>query len=82
MANAYALSRLPLKTPEMEVPKPPELVCLVEYLDSTPLTSSQIRVWTDHDPALSKVKKWVNGGGQLKLNKIQICKRTISGEMS
>ena len=44
MANADALSRLPLKTPGMEIPTPPELVRLVECLDSTPLTSSQIRV--------------------------------------
>ena len=62
MANADALSRLPLKTPEMEVPRPPELVHLVEYLDSTPLTSSKIRVWTVHDPILSKVMKWVQEG--------------------
>ena len=62
MANADALSRLPLKTPETEVPRPPELVHLVEYLDSTPLTSSKIRVWTVHDPILSKVMKWVQEG--------------------
>ena len=62
MANADALSRLPLKTPETEVPRPPELVHPVEYLDSTPLTSSKIRVWTVHDPILSKVMKWVQEG--------------------
>ena len=62
MANADALSRLPLKTPETEVPRPPELVHLVEYLDSTPLTSSKIRVCTVHDPILSKVMKWVQEG--------------------
>ena len=61
MANADALSRLPLKTPGMEI-LTPEFVRLVEYLDSTPLTSSQIRVWTDHDPVLSKVRKWVKEG--------------------
>ena len=62
MANADALSRLPLKTPEKEVPRPPELVHLVEYLDSTPLTSSKIGVWTVHDQILSKVMKWVQEG--------------------
>ena len=51
-----------LKTLQREVPRPPELVRLVEYCDSTPLTSSQIRVWTDHDPTLSKVRKWVQEG--------------------
>lgn len=59
MANADALSRLPLKTTEkQEVPRPPELVHLVEFLDATPLSSSQIRVWTEHDPKLSRVRKW------------------------
>ena len=28
----------------------------MEYSDSSPTTSSQIRVWTDHDPTFSKVK--------------------------
>ena len=38
MANADALSRLPaLKTLQKEVPRPPELVRLVKYCDSTPL---------------------------------------------
>ena len=62
MANADALSRLPLKTSEVEVPRPLELLHLVKYLDSTPLSSSQIRVWTDHDPTLSRVRKWTQEG--------------------
>ena len=62
MANADALSRLPLRTTHSEVPQPPELVHLVEYLDSTPLSCTQIRTWTDHDPILSRVKRWVQEG--------------------
>ena len=63
MANADALSRLPLMTStQQEVPQPPELVHLVEFLDSTPLSCTQIRVWTDHDPTLSRVRKWVQEG--------------------
>ena len=62
MANADALSRLPLKTQHSEVPRPPELVNLVEYLDSTPLSCTQIRAWTDQDPIHSKVRKWVQEG--------------------
>ena len=63
MANADALSRLSLKTSsEQEAPRPPELVHLVEFLDSTPLSCTQVRVWTDHDPTLSRVRKWVQEG--------------------
>ena len=62
MANADALSRLPLQTTHSEVPQPPELVHLVEYLDSTPLSCTQIRTWTDHDPILSRVRRWVQEG--------------------
>ena len=62
MANADALSRLPLPSPEVEVPRPPEVVHLVEQLDSTPLSCSQIRIWTDRDPTLSRVKWWVQEG--------------------
>ena len=59
MANADALSHLPLQRSQSQ---PPELVHLVEYLDSTPLTCTQIRIWTDHDPILSRVRRWVQEG--------------------
>ena len=57
MANADALSLLQLKTPETEVPRPPELVHV---------TYSHIRVWTDCDPTLSKVRRWVQEGWQAR----------------
>ena len=62
MANADALSRLPLKTPDTQVPKPPELIHLVEHLNTTPLSWKQIRIWTDHDPTLARVRKLVQDG--------------------
>lgn len=62
MANADALNRLPLTPPQAEIPRPPELVHLVEHLDSTHLSCTQIRTWSDHDPTLSRVRKWVQGG--------------------
>ena len=71
MANADALSRLPLRTPSIEVPRPPELVHLVEYLDSTPLSSRQIKRWTDQDPTLSQVRQWVQEGWPERHNKSQ-----------
>ena len=61
-ANADALSRLPLPTPEAEVPVPAEVVQLLEHLDASPVTSSQIRRWTDSDPVLSKVRDLVLTG--------------------
>ena len=60
--NADALSRLPLSTTRQEPPKPPEVVHLMEYLDTTPVTSKQIGDWTDHDPVLSKVRGWTLSG--------------------
>ena len=63
MANANARTRLPLKTsPQPEVSKPPEMVHLVEFLDSTLLSYTQIRVWMDHDPTLFQGRKWVQEG--------------------
>ena len=61
-ANADALSRLPLPVSREEPPKPQEVVHLMEYLDTTPVTSKQIGDWTDHDPVLSKVKDWTLSG--------------------
>ena len=62
MANADALSRLPLVTQRTEVPKPPEVVHVMEQLDSTPISSRQIRQWTDKDPILAKVRRRVQDG--------------------
>ena len=60
--NADALSRLPLPSTRKEPPKPADIVHLMEYLDSSPITSSQIRVLTDQDPTLSRVKVWILTG--------------------
>ena len=61
-ANADALSRLPLPSDMRETPIPAEVIHLMEHLDATPLSSSQIRQWTDQDLTLSKVKRWVMEG--------------------
>ena len=60
--NADALSRLPLPSAVQGVPKPAEVVHLVEHLATTPVSSTQIKSWTDTDPTLSKVRNWVQGG--------------------
>ena len=61
-SNADALSRLPAPGSKKEPPRPPEAVHLMEYLDSLPVSSAQIRTWTDQDPLLLKVKRWILSG--------------------
>ena len=56
---ADAMSRLPLKSTFTLTPKPKELIHLMEYLDTSPTTSMQIKQWTDRDPELSKVRDWI-----------------------
>ena len=58
-ANADAMSRPPLRDPLPEVPDPPEMVLLMEHLASTPVSAQQIKMLTDRDPVLSKVKKFI-----------------------
>ena len=61
-ANADALSRLPLPSEVTETPIPAEVIHLMEHLDATPLSCSQVRRWTDQDLTLSKVKRCVLEG--------------------
>ena len=61
-ANADALSRLPVPSEVTETPIPAEVIHLMEHLDATPLSCSQIRRWTDQDLTLSKVKRCVLEG--------------------
>ena len=61
-ANADALSRLPCHSQPSSVPIPPETVHLMEHLASTPVTASQIRVYTNRDSLLSKVRQFVQQG--------------------
>ena len=61
-ANADALSRLPLHKGHKDPPAPAEVVHLMEYLNTSPVTSTQIRNWTEQDTHLSKVKYWIQRG--------------------
>ena len=54
--NADMLSRLPLPVSPTEVPVPGETIMLMDMLNSLPVTSHQIKIWTDHDPVSSKVR--------------------------
>ena len=51
--NAYALSRLPMSVETAEPKDPPELVLLLEHLDDSPVTATQIEHWTRRDPSLA-----------------------------
>ena len=53
--NADVFSHLPLPVQPKEVPMPEELVLLLESLEISTITVTQIKHWTDHDPVLAKV---------------------------
>ena len=61
-ANADVFSRLPLPVQPKEVPMPEELVFLMESLEISPVTVKQIKAWTDHDPILATVWRFVKHG--------------------
>ena len=65
-SNADFLSRLPLPDAPETVPVPQEIISLVETLDSSPVTSKQIKQWTHKDPTLAKVSDLLCQG---RLNK-------------
>ena len=54
-ANANALSLLPLPEEPAKAILEPELVLLAEHLADSPVTASDIRLWTERDQKLSKV---------------------------
>ena len=61
-STADAVSRLPLPETRAEPPKPAEVVYLLEYLDTSPMTSNQIRKWTEKDIVLAQVHHWIMSG--------------------
>ena len=61
-ANADAHSRLPLPQ-QTNVPVPGDLLLLQDHLDTTSLvTTEQIRTWTEKDPVLSRVSRFILSG--------------------
>ena len=55
LANANAPSRLPLSQQPQTVPVPRDINLVFQHLNTTPVTASEIKTWTDKDPLLSKV---------------------------
>ena len=62
MGNADALSRLPLADSEKYVPVPGDIRLLFEKLSTSIVTAAQIKIWTDKDPVLARVRRFVLGG--------------------
>ena len=61
--NADLLSRLPLPCDIKTETLPGETILLVQSLSSSPGTAEQMKLLTDRDPILSKVKEMVLTGG-------------------
>ena len=66
--NADGLSRLPLPDIPADVPQPAETVLLMERLDSSPVSATDIRQQMTQDPVLSKVRHFVKQDGHQPLN--------------
>ena len=62
IGNADALSRLPQPQTTSSDFLPDDLVHLVNHLSTTAANSDKVRLWTDRDPILSQVKKYLRSG--------------------
>ena len=60
--NADLLSRLPLPDSIGEESVPGETIMLMQALQTSPISASQIKTWTARDPLLSKVKEMLLSG--------------------
>jgi len=81
-AHADALSRLPLPHQPDSVPVPSETVFLMEHLSFTPVSAAQIKVWTNQDPVLSKVKHSLWAGEPLPVIEVTEPYRRRQSELS
>jgi hypothetical protein len=65
ISNADALSRLPLTDTSDPSSTPEELTHLIHQLSESIVTANQIKLWTDKDPVLSRVRRLVSSGWTL-----------------
>ena len=56
------LSRLPLPCTVPDPPTPAEVVHLLQFLDASPVTVSQVQRWTARDPVLANVLRYTERG--------------------
>ena len=62
MANADALSRLPLPESPSSVPIPGDINVVLDHLSQNVVSASQIKTWTGKDPVLARVRHLVQTG--------------------
>jgi len=62
LANADLLSRLPLPDTTTEPPLPGKTVLLMEALNTSPISTANVKTWTNQDPILSRVKQMILQG--------------------
>ena len=55
---------LPLPGTIAVPPLPGETILLMEALNTSPVTAAKVKIWTDHDPILSRVKQMILQGWQ------------------
>ena len=60
--NADSLSRLPLPDVPTTTPIPGDIINLMEHINASPVDASKLKLWTDRDPVLSRVKQFVLNG--------------------
>ena len=60
--NADALSRFPLTDVPTSVPTPAETITVLEHLSTILLTTAKIKLQTERDAVLSKVKRYTQSG--------------------
>ena len=81
--NADGLSRLPLPNAPSQIPLTGDTVLLMDMLHSIPITAQQIKLWTDRDPHLSKLRRSLLSGSpppdvpQLKPYKNRLAELTV-----
>ena len=80
LANADALSRLPLSKHPQTVPVPGDINLVLQHLNTTPVTATEIKAWTDKDPVLSKVQKFVMTGWPVDDNDNEKALRSYSNK--
>ena len=61
-SNADTLGWFPTDKVEVEEPVPTELVKLMEAMDTMPITAETVKEWTQKDPLLATVYKYVQFG--------------------
>ena len=60
--NADAFSRLLLNEFPLNIPIPGDVVLVMDHLDTTPVNACSIKSWTDKDPVLSTVQRYILHG--------------------